>query len=88
MKLVPLVIPSTARPPTLTEPTLGGASPDTSDSVVDLPHPVGPTTAQNWPGSTVKLTSRSAVNTSPVGVRNRLVTSSSTIPTAGGAWLV
>ena len=35
--------------------------------------PVGPTTAQNWPGSTVKVTSRIAVNGSPEAVMNRLV---------------
>ena len=29
--------------------------------VVDFPQPVGPTTAQNCPGSTVKVTSRRAV---------------------------
>ena len=29
--------------------------------VVDLPHPDGPTTAQNSPGSTVMVTSRRAV---------------------------
>jgi hypothetical protein len=73
MKLTPSVTPFTSRPPTLTEPSLGRSSPDTMLSVVDLPQPVGPTTAQNWPGSTVNETSRSAVNTSPAGVRNRLV---------------
>jgi len=28
---------------------------------VDLPHPVGPTTAQNSPGATLNVTSRIAV---------------------------
>ena len=43
-------------------------------SVVDLPQPVGPTTAQNCPGSTVSFTSRRAVKAEPDGVANRLVT--------------
>ena len=34
---------------------------ETSDKVVDLPQPVGPTTAQNSPGSTVMSRSRRAV---------------------------
>ena len=34
-------------------------------SVVDLPQPVGPTTAQNCPGSTIRLTSRRAVKAVP-----------------------
>ena len=38
-----------------------------------MPQPVGPTIAQNWPGSTVRLTSRIAVNGSPEAVMNRLV---------------
>jgi hypothetical protein len=38
-----------------------------------LPQPVGPTIAQNWPGSTVNVVSLRAVNAEPAGVRNRLV---------------
>ena len=61
MKLVPFAIPSTSRPPTRTLPALGWSRPATRVSVVDLPQPVGPTTAQNCPGSTVRFTSRRAV---------------------------
>ena len=74
MKLVPVVIPSTACPPTRTVPALGRSSPATIVSVVDLPHPVGPTTAQNFPGPIVRSTSRRAVNIDPDGVTNRFVT--------------
>ena len=63
-----------------TRPALGRSSPATMVSVVDLPHPVGPTTAQNCPGSTTRLTSRRAVKAVPAGVRNRLVTPVSSIP--------
>src|SRR3954471_9877853 len=77
MKLVPRVIPVTGDSATRTVPLVGLSRPDTSDRVVDFPHPVGPTTAQNCPGSTVRFTSLSAVNTEPDGVRNCLVTPSS-----------
>ena len=39
-----------------------GPGPTPCPRVVDLPQPVGPTIAQNWPGSTVNVTSRRAVN--------------------------
>ncbi len=74
MKLTPLVIPCTRRPPTQTSPADGVSSPATSASVVDFPQPVGPTTAQNCPGSTTKFTSRTAVKTAPDGVANRFAT--------------
>jgi hypothetical protein len=77
MKLVPRVIPVTGDSATRTVPLVGRSRPDTNDSVVDFPHPVGPTTAQNCPGSTVRFTSLSAVNIEPDGVRNCLVTPSS-----------
>ena len=35
--------------------------------MVDFPQPVGPTTAQNWPGSTTRSTSSRAVKGSPLG---------------------
>src|SRR5437763_10709311 len=57
-----------------TVPALGRSSPETRVRVVDLPQPLGPTTAQNWPGSTAMSISDSAVNAEPSGVRNRLVT--------------
>jgi hypothetical protein len=71
MKLVPGVMPSTGRPPTRTVPALGRSRPATMVNVVDLPHPVGPTTAQNLPGPITRSTSRSAVNNVPDGVTNR-----------------
>src|SRR5436305_8336419 len=77
MKLVPRVIPVTGESATRTVPPVGRSRPETNDSVVDFPQPVGPTTAQNCPGSTVRFTSFSAVNTEPDGVRNCLVTPSS-----------
>ncbi len=49
-------------------------------SVVDLPQPVGPTTAQNCPGATTRSTSRRAVKAVPAGVRKRLLTPASSIP--------
>src|SRR3954470_20235934 len=77
MKLVPRVMPVTGDSATRTMPLLGRSRPETNDRVVDFPHPVGPTTAQNCPGSTDRFTSLSAVNTEPDGVRNCFVTSSS-----------
>ena len=74
MKLVPGAIPSTACPPTRTVPALGRSRPATMVSVVDLPHPVGPTMAQNCPAPMVRSTSRKAVNIDPAGVTNRFVT--------------
>ncbi len=50
-----------------------------SASVVDLPQPVGPTTATNSPAAIVRLRSRSAVNDLPVGATNRFVTPWSSI---------
>jgi hypothetical protein len=84
MKLMPVAIPSTSWPPTRTDPALGRARPETSDRVVDLPHPVGPTIAQNCPGSMSKSTSLIAVSREPVGETNRFVTPVSSI-FAGGA---
>ena len=86
MKLVPGVIPVTGWPPTRTLPALGRSSPATRVSVVDLPQPVGPTTAQNCPGLTGRLTSRRAVKAVPAGVRKRLVTADSSIPTSRRGW--
>lgn len=67
-------MPCTGLPITWTSPALGRSNPEISPSVVDLPHPVGPTTAQNSPGATLRLRSRNAVYAWPVGVRKRLVT--------------
>ena len=44
----------------LTEPASGVASPHTSSSSVDLPHPLGPTTATISPGATRSVTPPSA----------------------------
>src|SRR3954471_9104349 len=71
--------PCTDLPITCTEPSLGRSSPEMRPRVVDLPQPVGPTTATNSPGATVMLMSRIAVYALPVGVRNRLVTSRNSI---------
>jgi hypothetical protein len=83
MKLVPAVIPSTGFPPTLTVPALGRSSPATIVSEVDLPHPLGPTTAQNFPAPTVISKSRTAVNSDPDGVAKRFVTPFNSICAAG-----
>src|ERR1700730_13823287 len=79
MKPIPPAIPSTSWPPTRTVPAFGRSKPATIVRVVDLPHPVGPTTAENWPGSITRSTSRRAVKTDPEGVTNRLVTPLSSI---------
>src|SRR5438270_5495844 len=77
MKPTPSTMPRTGAPLTRIAPPLGRSRPDTIDSIVDLPHPVGPTTAQNWPAPTDMVTSEIAVKTVPVGDRNRLVTDAS-----------
>jgi hypothetical protein len=48
-------------PRTLTVPLVGRSSPAISESVVDFPHPDGPTSATNRCAATSRLTSRSAV---------------------------
>src|SRR5712691_5316161 len=81
-----LPMPSTGLPNTDTAPALGGSRPEISASVVDLPQPVGPTTAQNSPGWTDMFRSRRAVYASPDGVRKRLKTPRNSIvaPSTGG----
>ncbi len=64
----------TGSPKTLTVPALGASRPEISASVVDLPHPVGPTTATNSPGAIARSRSCRAVNDLPVGDTNRFVT--------------
>jgi hypothetical protein len=54
-------MPRTGWPMTRTSPALGWSRPEISDSVVDLPQPLGPTMAQNSPGATCRLRSCSAV---------------------------
>src|ERR1700682_4779681 len=76
---MPSPMPVTGLPNTSTSPSLAGSSPEIRASVVDLPQPVGPTTAQNSPGSTARSRSCSAVYTLPEGVRNRFVTPRSSI---------
>jgi hypothetical protein len=61
MKPTPGVMPDTGRPSTSTAPVLARSRPETRLSVVDFPHPVGPTTAQNSPAATVKSRSFRAV---------------------------
>jgi hypothetical protein len=63
----------------VTEPPLGASSPETRVNVVDFPQPVGPTIAQNCPGSTTRLTSWIAVKGAPSGARKRFVTPQSSI---------
>src|SRR3989440_4309309 len=72
-------MPWTGSPITSTSPALGRSRPEMRPSVVDLPQPVGPTTATNSPGATAILMSRIAVYALPAGVRNRLVTSRNSI---------
>src|SRR3954469_20905815 len=73
--------PVTTRPLMRTWPPVTSSSPATMRSVVLLPQPDGPTRTTNSPGSTSRLTSRTA--TTPPG--NSLRTSSRTIPfTASG----
>src|SRR5439155_3256992 len=69
----PAGMPRTGSPRTSTVPSDGGSRPETSDSVVDLPQPVGPTTATNSPAATDMVRSRTAVCTPPSAPGNRLV---------------
>ncbi len=88
MKAVSGVIPETGRPCTRTWPAETVSSPATRVSVVDLPQPVGPTTAQNSPSATDMSRSRRAVKAVPAGVRNRFVTAVSSmagVPAGSGA---
>src|SRR5712691_2953648 len=71
---MPSAIPLTGLPNTSTSPSLAGSRPEIKASVVDLPQPVGPTTAQNSPGSTAISRARNAVWIPPDGVRKRFVT--------------
>src|SRR6266851_1821477 len=71
---MPSAIPLTGVPNTSTSPSLAGSRPEIKASVVDLPQPVGPTTAQNSPGSTAISRARNAVWIPPDGVRKRFVT--------------
>src|SRR4051794_18984748 len=66
-------MPTTGCPATRTVPSEAGSRPETSDKVVDLPHPVGPTMATNSPGATSRVTSRMAVNGVPSLVENLFV---------------
>ena len=86
MKLVPRPMPVTGCPPTAHRPLAGPVEAGHQVRVVDLPHPDGPTTAQNSPGSTVMVTSRRAVNGAPPGVANRLVTPASSMRPDRSSW--
>src|SRR3954469_6291708 len=77
----------TGSPWTWTVPALAASRPETSDSVVDLPHPVGPTTETNSPAATSRSTSRIAVKPAPSLVWNRFVAPRKEIEAPGpGAW--
>ncbi len=55
--------PRTSRPPTRTEPEVGGSSPAIMERRVDLPQPLGPTMLMNSPFSMEKLIwSRAAIS--------------------------
>src|SRR5262249_14712506 len=78
-------MPATGAPRMRTAPALGCARPLMRFSVVDLPQPVGPTSATNSPRCTRRSTWRSASRDSPVGVTKRWLTSASSIAgTASG----
>src|SRR5450756_1739306 len=66
--------PVTELPITRTSPAEGLARPVIRFSVVDLPQPVGPTTATNSPRATVILKSRRAVMDFPSWVTKRRLT--------------
>src|SRR3981081_180548 len=70
---------------TVTSPAVGASRPAISVSVVDLPHPLGPPTAQNSPGATSMSMSRSAVYRPPRGVANCFVTPRSRMAGCMGA---
>lgn len=65
--------PRTGSPTTSTSPSEGSSNPLTSVNVVDLPQPVGPTTATNSPRPTVRSSPLTAVCRPPDGVRNVLL---------------
>src|SRR6185369_14165218 len=79
-------MPATGVPLTATSPAVAGSSPEISESVVDLPQPVGPTTLTNSPGATSKVTSRIAVKEPPPASGNAFVAPASRI--AGVLWVI
>src|SRR5690242_14151561 len=81
-------MPRTGSPWTSASPFEGRSRPETRVSVVDLPQPVGPTTAQNWPSSTVSDRSWRAVYAPPSDVANFLVTFRSSMAAMGTSLLV
>ncbi|SKY71355.1 Uncharacterised protein [Mycobacteroides abscessus subsp. abscessus] len=54
-------IPEMSTPPTLTRPACGVRRPAITDSSVDFPHPLGPTSTTSSPGATSSVTSRTTV---------------------------
>ena len=48
--------PVTSRPASSTDPEVGGISPHATCSVVDLPAPLGPSSATTVPGATARST--------------------------------
>jgi hypothetical protein len=76
--------PRTGLPSTYTSPLVGCSNPATKVSVVDLPQPVGPTTAQNSPSATVRSMLRKAWYSCPLGVWNALLAPRSSIAARGG----
>src|SRR3954451_13919643 len=76
---MPSGMPTTGFACTSTGAALGGSKPETSESVVDLPQPVGPTIVTNSPAATSRVTSVMAVNGSPVRLANFFVAARSEI---------
>src|ERR1035437_9851093 len=79
-------MPVTGVPITRTSPAEGLAKPVIRFRVVDLPQPVGPTTATNSPRATLMLKSRRAVIDLPSGVRKRRLTLISSIAGLSLCW--
>src|SRR5438105_4637549 len=70
-------MPVTRRPSTSTSPLLGGISPETMLSTVDLPQPDGPTMVTIAPSGTSKLKSCTATTASRSRGRNTMPISAS-----------
>src|SRR5262249_41104932 len=81
-------MPVTGLPKTRTCPDEGCTRPVTRFRVVDLPQPVGPTTATNSPASTRIVKSRMAVIDRPSGVTKRRVTLTSSMAGCEGVLMI
>src|SRR5260370_41746098 len=70
----------TSRPAMVTVPESGVSSPAMMRSVVDFPHPEGPSSTAKWPGSAVRLTPSTA-GAAPQALRISLNRTSANFPT-------